>query len=404
MNYQDDDLQEIISDIRLLYNEEIRSIVRPLEDEASYYDLLMGRNKSELTDIRRCWELKNISHLNKAELAERLADLIPAHLEEWLILLNQEQCQFLAKIIESNGVIKIREANLRMVKFYLYRGVLFPGIINGEKFLVMPEELQGITAQFLADRQKREMIKKNDRLLTLVKGMLVYYGGMPYYFDFFELCTRYYPELEYAEFYSRINEYLYYNSEGVCINEGNFLFYYTIDPGYLMEEIDLRKDIEYYPLSLEDIEFAARRGLPKPNFEQRRLRKYLQKEYGLTEYEVEEICYDLIMSSNYGERFQERLDIIQDQIEFDGVEEVKVMIEYLTRFHNNTRQWVLKGHTPNELSGVDIDQLRPLPEEETGPRDFFRQEDGTLVRKEKVGRNDPCPCGSRKKYKHCCGR
>ncbi len=23
---------------------------------------------------------------------------------------------------------------------------------------------------------------------------------------------------------------------------------------------------------------------------------------------------------------------------------------------------------------------------------------------EKVGRNDPCPCGSGKKYKQCCGR
>ncbi|MGN0910738.1 MAG: SEC-C metal-binding domain-containing protein [Thermoguttaceae bacterium] len=22
----------------------------------------------------------------------------------------------------------------------------------------------------------------------------------------------------------------------------------------------------------------------------------------------------------------------------------------------------------------------------------------------RVGRNDPCPCGSGKKYKHCCGR
>jgi preprotein translocase subunit SecA len=22
----------------------------------------------------------------------------------------------------------------------------------------------------------------------------------------------------------------------------------------------------------------------------------------------------------------------------------------------------------------------------------------------KVGRNDPCPCGSGKKYKHCCGK
>ncbi len=29
---------------------------------------------------------------------------------------------------------------------------------------------------------------------------------------------------------------------------------------------------------------------------------------------------------------------------------------------------------------------------------------GTVVKEKKVGRNDPCPCGSGKKYKHCCGR
>ncbi|MFO7154721.1 MAG: SEC-C metal-binding domain-containing protein, partial [Caldicoprobacter oshimai] len=27
-----------------------------------------------------------------------------------------------------------------------------------------------------------------------------------------------------------------------------------------------------------------------------------------------------------------------------------------------------------------------------------------VVRGEKIGRNDPCPCGSGKKYKKCCGR
>jgi preprotein translocase subunit SecA len=28
----------------------------------------------------------------------------------------------------------------------------------------------------------------------------------------------------------------------------------------------------------------------------------------------------------------------------------------------------------------------------------------TAVRRVKIGRNDPCPCGSGKKYKNCCGR
>ena len=27
-----------------------------------------------------------------------------------------------------------------------------------------------------------------------------------------------------------------------------------------------------------------------------------------------------------------------------------------------------------------------------------------IVRHEKIGRNDPCPCGSGRKYKSCCGK
>ena len=29
---------------------------------------------------------------------------------------------------------------------------------------------------------------------------------------------------------------------------------------------------------------------------------------------------------------------------------------------------------------------------------------GTIVKGPKIGRNDPCPCGSGKKYKKCCGK
>ena len=33
-----------------------------------------------------------------------------------------------------------------------------------------------------------------------------------------------------------------------------------------------------------------------------------------------------------------------------------------------------------------------------------QKKSGTVVKPHKVGRNDPCPCGSGKKYKYCCGR
>ncbi|MGI6736508.1 MAG: SEC-C metal-binding domain-containing protein [Anaerovoracaceae bacterium] len=35
-------------------------------------------------------------------------------------------------------------------------------------------------------------------------------------------------------------------------------------------------------------------------------------------------------------------------------------------------------------------------------RDYKRSK--TVVKPKKIGRNDPCPCGSGKKYKYCCGR
>lgn len=62
---------------------------------------------------------------------------------------------------------------------------------------------------------------------------------------------------------------------------------------------------------------------------------------------------------------------------------------------NNTRIWKNNGHTPNEIFGkYEKPNLRPLPDKP------FRFGEG--VRKEKTGRNDPCPCGSGKKYKKCC--
>ncbi len=45
-----------------------------------------------------------------------------------------------------------------------------------------------------------------------------------------------------------------------------------------------------------------------------------------------------------------------------------------------------------------------LPKERR--KELYREQkkSGTIIKDKKVGRNEPCPCGSGKKYKHCCGR
>jgi preprotein translocase subunit SecA len=66
---------------------------------------------------------------------------------------------------------------------------------------------------------------------------------------------------------------------------------------------------------------------------------------------------------------------------------------------------------PAEEFEFKHEEFRGFGEEEAGPaepesgRDAASGRDQPYVRSErKIGRNEPCPCGSGKKYKHCHGR
>ena len=53
----------------------------------------------------------------------------------------------------------------------------------------------------------------------------------------------------------------------------------------------------------------------------------------------------------------------------------------------------------------ELPQWNAIFSEEEQKKLYKEQKESTTVRKEKkVGRNDPCPCGSGKKYKKCCGK
>lgn len=56
-----------------------------------------------------------------------------------------------------------------------------------------------------------------------------------------------------------------------------------------------------------------------------------------------------------------------------------------------------RGHTPGEISAMKIPADSSFEEIMIAP-----MEETFQTKTEKVGRNSPCPCGSGKKYKHCC--
>ncbi|HHT98435.1 MAG TPA: SEC-C domain-containing protein [Clostridiales bacterium] len=69
-----------------------------------------------------------------------------------------------------------------------------------------------------------------------------------------------------------------------------------------------------------------------------------------------------------------------------------------------------KDELYKNMVGANADWLYGLPEwdeiltEERRKELFLEQrKSNTIVKEKKIGRNEPCPCGSGKKYKKCCG-
>ncbi|MTV50521.1 nucleic acid-binding protein [Heliobacillus mobilis] len=79
----------------------------------------------------------------------------------------------------------------------------------------------------------------------------------------------------------------------------------------------------------------------------------------------------------------------REDVIFKNEDQVNEVLQRVMALANNTRIWENNGHTPSEIFNMmERPNLRPLPKS------------GKF---NKIGRNDPCPCGSGKKYKKCCG-
>ncbi len=74
---------------------------------------------------------------------------------------------------------------------------------------------------------------------------------------------------------------------------------------------------------------------------------------------------------------------------FEDMRQENKLTGYIFGLYNDLPRWDNNGWPPAILHS----KLTGKPD--------FRNEDGSRM---KVGRNDPCPCGSGKKYKKCCGR
>ncbi len=109
---------------------------------------------------------------------------------------------------------------------------------------------------------------------------------------------------------------------------------------------------------------------------------------------------------------------------FDSMDDAQTSLDSVVNFMNTVPYWCLRGNSSKEIGQQARAKMRGerrMPEIQIGPNmramgiESYEQlqemarrgEDLPPFRSafdEKVGRNDPCPCGSGKKYKNCCGQ
>lgn len=107
------------------------------------------------------------------------------------------------------------------------------------------------------------------------------------------------------------------------------------------------------------------------------------------------------------------LDILEMTGFLDGINDSLVAPNPIDTMEEDTKVSLAFDKTKlyKNMVAAKADWLYELPmwenifDEETRKNLYLEQKkSGTVVVGKKVGRNEPCPCGSGKKYKHCCGR
>ncbi len=327
-----------------------------INPEDSHLELLMGLKKKELQEIRRNWNFKGISGLNKKPLAVELSRKISSNILPWLE--TQSYIYPLIKAIATNddGVIYPEinsKRDLQIIKYLQEMGVVFPGKYEDDDIILfMPPELRtNIKSVIKYNTSLDKKIAGNQEIVLLTIGFLVYYGV----YSIIKIHQRIVDDFSYKikvnDYYSVIYQFL--KSNGIIYQDNNKLVLtYVLKPDRVAKEIQKRPQLDYYKASKEELMSAGEHISPPFNTQYMALFSYLEKEQINSE-KAEDILIRVYLDINNDTSFDEVFKIVVGMTGFDSSNQVEELSRYLKPLNNNTHHWILKGNIPTEVINRD---------------------------------------------------
>ncbi len=367
----------------------------------SLYDAINGLTKSEMDIIRKNYDFRGLSSFKKAELASELAKLIPLKIKKFIFTLDQGRYDFIKMIINSSGVIPDTGISVKNAESFMEFSIIFPGLYGDQKVLFMPSELINIFSQ-IDSSELKNIVQRNTEWIQLTHGLLYYYGVMDVWRIKEKIKEHTYQEVDILEYRNVMSFACNFYGQARYTPYG-YQDDRVFDAKKIVDEHIMRPGVDYYPFTKKQLLKAGVPNYVDITPEMNSFIRFLLKHYKLSDEETNEIALQITNMINADSKPALIIQYLQSWMEFPSFEFVQQLAEKIMELHNNTRQWVLKGHTPNELFQEEKKFLKPLPPE---PFKIVRGDSNVIgiSTRTKVGRNDPCPCGSGKKHKKCCGK
>ena len=207
---------------------------------------------------------------------------------------------------------------------------------------------------------------------------------------------------------------------------------------YLKLEERQRKVPYYIPSESEILDYAVN-GYPASDPVYRRLYDFFEKEMGVEGPVCRHYCLKAYNVFSMGGMLSDYMEFLNDNgFVFKSDRQAERFAGLIMELNNNTRMYIMKGHTPLEMRAYappakpgERTKIVPMSSDaamllEEGRKqlqtmgfDVDTDQTGTVIpmmglksgvsgdmttASRKIYPNDPCPCGSGKKFKKCCGR
>lgn len=352
--------------------------------------------KAELDDIRYNLCISGISSLKKQEMAAALVPAIIDFSHKWMLTIGIEQYNILTHMSRKNGMSTVLDMNDVRMDYMRSMGMVFSGMVEGQQAWYLPNDLLNVYAS-LDNAKFRKEISFNDEVSRLATGLLFYYGFLPY-----------------DQLHERVNTFLkdkkieFVDFMGIMINAGCWqgnvintevgMHYYTVmDPESLFEEQIRRDDLAYHEFSYEEVYQAGEAEYVEETDAYFELLKFFKDDISLEHDEAADIIGEIVIMILNNEKINEILAYVQTMVEIPNMEVIQHIVDMIADMSMTTHLWALKGHCQKELSSPHKNFSEKYQSQKT--RDNVVK---FVPRTSTIGRNDPCPCGSGKKYKKCC--